>query len=201
MEEPELYYFSNKEEFYSCLKNNKLIMINPSLITFSTDFSDKLITFDLKDNKIEFRFGLQQTTIQVKDNIITLVSDSFDENPNLLTLIKIFYFRKFLRSQIIKEHKITNKNNPIVLVKKAIINKYIEQFDYKILFEFLSKNLANVNYNNLSNNFRIIIKYIKENITQYYKEFIKKENLLNFNTNEYFLIPESVYYGSKFSNN
>ena len=197
LEEPELYYFSNKEEFYSCLKNNKLIMINPSLITFSTDFSDKLITFDLKDNKIEFSFGLQQTTIQVKDNIITLVSDSFDENPNLLTLIKIFYFRKFLRSQIIKEHKITNKNNPIVLVKKAIINKYIEQFDYKILYDFLSKNFAYVNYNNLSNNFGIIIKYIKENLTQYYKEFMKKENLLNFNTNEYYLIPQSVYYDLK----
>ena len=197
LEEPEVYYFTNKEEFYSCLKNNKLIMISPSLVTFSTDLSDKLITYDLKDNKIEFNFGLQKSTIQVKDNIITLVFDSFDDNPNLITLIKIFYFRKFLRSQILKAHGIINKNNPIVLVKKAIINKYIDQFDYKILYEFLSKNFTNVNYNNLSNNFGIIIKSLKENQPLYYKEIIKKKNLFNFNTNEYYLIPESIYYNSK----
>ena len=133
LEEPKVYKFDNKNELLLFLKRNELALIEASLFSLCPDLSEKKIYYYLYNNKIEFLFGKDNTIIfDTRDNIISLKNENNEEHLLLLQLIKIFYFRKFLRSEILREYKIKVNNNFIILIKKEIINQYLAYLNIKI---------------------------------------------------------------------
>ena len=188
--EPRINQFVNREQLESFLKKNILIIINTSLIKTPNNFMNKIIYFQLYNKKIEFYFQSQEPLIvETESNFITIKNKNI-EHPNLLQLSRIFYFRKYLREEILKG-PIKNVKNSMILIKKDIIDKYTKNYNYEKLSKFL--NTINLDYTNLKQKYEPLLNALKTKNDEYYKEFIKRENfnnLLNFIGKEYDLIPQ-----------
>ena len=201
LSETKINKLSSKYELESFLKKNKVVLVNTSLIALtSKDFSDRIIYYEICNKKIEFNINYQESLIvDIKDNIISIQTENSFKLPNLKQLIKIFFFRKYLREEIIKEHEIKNENNFIILIKKDIIEQYLSYFNYKTLSYYLEN--INIDYNNYEQKYDALIKYLEQKISDYFKEMKNKENLNHafyFNEEKYNLLPnEYIYKGTK----
>ena len=201
LSKPEIYKFSNSEEMISFIKNKKLMIVNSSLITSSSDISTKKSTyFYLGKNTIEFIFDDGKHFIfEMKDNVLSLKADDNEENQHLIQLIKIYYFKKYIINEM-PGIKIKYETKEIILIKKDIINKYLKSFDYTKLFDYLSKTFESINYKNLENNLETLLKIIKRDLKDYYDELNLKEDLansFNFIGNEYELKQKPYTYKEK----
>ena len=187
---PKIYNFKKNEEFYSFIKEKKLIMVNESFI--SSHFSTNEKThYHLYNNKIEFNFDYsQEITINAKDNIITMKPENKEDFPNTLQIGKIFCFRK-----ILKNLNRTDKSFPAILVKKEIINEYISKNSDKNLLNELKENILEKDYHNLQKKIKDIIHNLKTNNADSVKEIEKREKSTqeyNFVGNNYNLQPKIV---------
>ena len=199
LDEPRINKISNKDELYSFLKTNKLIMVNESLIKSMNNLSGKLIHYSLGENKIKIYFEENQpSVIEIKDNIISMESKSNLAHQNLVVLAKIFYLRKFINMEITKEHEIKNNVNYIILIKKEIIHQYLSYFNYKTFFNFL--NGKDIVYKDLEKIFDTIINIFKNREPNYYEEVKLKEKekfSFNFSDKDYYLVPKPFYNNGK----
>ena len=198
--EPEIYKFYNNDKMISFIREKKLIIVNSSLIISSFILTNKLTYFSLGKNNIQINFSQNKPFLfEMKDNILSLKADDNKENQNLIQLIKLFYFKKYIINEI-TETKKKYETKEIILIKKDIINKYLESYDYNKLFDYLSKSLKVFNYKILQNNQETIIEQIKNNLKDYYEEMNLKENVsnsFNFNGKEYELKQTAYTYKNK----
>ena len=193
LEMPKIYKFKNKNQLESFLRNNKLVVIDTSIISFWPNLLQYKIYYYLYKNKINFYFEKKDSLLlDIKNNIIHMKNEDNVENINLLQLIKIFYFRTNLSSEIFSEHENKSINNSIILIKKEIINKYLDYFNYETLYKSL--NNINIDYKNLQQKFGVILDIIKNGINNYYEELKLKEIAvpLNFSGKEYYLKPNQI---------
>ena len=104
LDDPKINKFSNRVELSSFLKKNKWVMINESLIKPMDNLSEKTLCYSLCENKIKFYFTgkSEPLVLDINDNIILMKNQINMEHQNLMQLIKIFYFRKFLSEDISK---------------------------------------------------------------------------------------------------
>ena len=188
---PKINLFCNKEQLESFLKKNELIIVNTSLIKSLNNYKNKIVYYYLYNKKIEFYFQSQEPYILKTESNIIAIKKKNIEHPNLLQLARIFYFRKYLKEEISKEHEVKNTNNSIVFIKKNIIDNYIKNYNYELLSKFLDT--INIDYTNLEQKYEPLLNTLKLKCVDYYKEFKIKEslnNLLSFIGNEYNLIPQ-----------
>ena len=196
LKEPEVNKFTSKEELEAFLKRKKLVIIDVSILSFWQNLENKKIYYYLYDNKIEFYFAQNKEPLilPTKDNIITINNKINLEYPNLLQLIKIFYFRKFINREILNEHKMKN-NNSIILIKNDIIIQYLSYFNYQNLSILLNQKDFEFEYKDLEQNFHSILESIKNLLHSYYEEIILKEAAtisLNLTGQEYYLNPQPI---------
>ena len=194
---PIIYKFSNTNEIKSHLHRKKnFIIVNQSLIISSLDRTNKLSSFYLYQNNIQFNFKNENPfLIKINNNTISLKNDDKEENIILIQLIKMYYFKKKIIDEINKEYAKKDELNEIILIKKDIIKKYLDKFNYDILSNFLEENFKNLNYSSLEKYLETTIYSIKTQLRDYYGEITLKEGIeksLNFEGNEYILKEKPI---------
>ena len=202
LDKPKINKFNNKQELIKELEKNKLVLVDSSFLSSRIEPYESKIHYYLYDNKVEFDFFLQEKLIlETNDNIIKLKSDNNIQHPHLMLLAKIFYFRKFLSSELFNGHKMKNSNNKIFLIKKVIIEHYLKYFNYETLSVLL--NIINIEYQNLEQSFDLILNNLKENLKEYYEKMNLNEMdslPFNFDKEEYYLKPKSFDCNNKLLN-
>ena len=194
---PKIYKFTTEEEFFSALQYNKLIIINTSLITSKVDLYDNVIYYYLYKGRIELNFEYKSLILKINDNNIQFQNDGNDKkkitNTNLDQLVRIFYFRKYIREEMKKRNSTSKENKQIFLIKKSIISKYLNICKYQNLNIFLNGKYNQFNYKNLENNLSSIIEIIKKELPTFYEENNRIQNLssiINCLGFDYNLIPK-----------
>jgi len=199
LDEPKVNEYNYKTELEEYLKRNTLVILDYSTLSLWPNLKEKGIFYYLYDNKIEFYFESKDSLVlETKDYIISKKSENNIENPHLLQLAKIFYFRRFLNSELFNGHKMKSNNNSIFLIKKDIINQYLAYFNYEILSSLLNK--MNIDYKNLENKFQVIINYVKKYNNNYYEQIKLKEKnhlALNFSGQEFYLEQQNFQFEGK----
>ena len=177
---PKILKFQDKNELSEYLSKGTLIMINSALISSQNDINNKKSVYYPYDNKIEFYFGQNNSLIiEVNDNIISKEKKNNNNNnnnvnySNLMQISKIFYYRKFLKAEIVKESNIQMKNYLFILIKKEIIDNYLSNFNFEFISKFLDELF--IDYNNLNEKFDTLIKTLKKQDNNFFNELVQKE--------------------------
>ena len=190
-------------ELKNILKNEKLILVNSDFKNYFPYLKNGFLNtkFQYLNGKMNLIFDKNSTlSFNSNDNIFSLdkiCEETDDLNIDLNQLIKIFCFQHSFPDIETKEYNDGKiQRNKIILINKNKIQKYKDNFNYKVLSENLKEIIQNkkelindrniIDYNKLSDS--IIDNIISELSSKYRYNIEQYNNVLPDDTSQNFEI-------------